>query len=84
MKLDSKSKKKRSMCMVGRRQQPKNADETSLDTHKKSMVKIMASLEDCFACCTAVLLSCSQREFLSSVSEVLEFPGTGQTFFALI
>ena len=63
--------------MVGRRQQPKNADETSLDTHKKSMVKIMASLEDCFACCTAVLLSCSQDSSYvhTSVSNVLEFPG---------
>ena len=68
--------------MVGRRQQPKNADETSLDTHKKSMVKIMASLEDCFACCTAVLPSCSQDSAYVLASAMFwNFRGAGQTQF---
>ena len=71
--------------MVGRRQQPKNADETSLDTHKKSMVKIMASLEDCFACCTAVLLSCSQdSSYVLASATFWNFRGKARLNFALI
>ena len=55
-------------------QKQKNADETSI--HKKSMVKIIASLEDCFACCTVLLLARSNmttQNFLLKGSKILCF-----------